>query len=48
MTDAAKHDGTTRGLTFDERGHEYRLDGQRVPSVTQVLSDLLPGQGDHQ
>ncbi len=25
------------GLTFDAEKHEYRIDGQRVPSVTQVL-----------
>jgi hypothetical protein len=30
-------------LTFDPEKHEYRLDGQRVPSVTQVIWDLLPG-----
>lgn len=27
-------------LTFDEPSHTYRIDGQRVPSVTQVLAPL--------
>ncbi len=30
-------------LNFDADTHTYRLDGKRVPSVTQVLDDLLPG-----
>lgn len=30
-------------LTFDETKHEYRVDGQRVPSVTQIIWDILPG-----
>lgn len=29
--------------TFDPETHEYRINGHRVPGVTQVLSDLLPG-----
>jgi len=28
--------------TFDPKTHTYRIDGKPVPSVTQVLSDLLP------
>lgn len=28
---------TNSGLTFDAEKHQYRIDGQRVPSVTQVL-----------
>jgi hypothetical protein len=28
-------------LTFDEPRHEYRLNGFRIPSVTQVLDDVL-------
>jgi hypothetical protein len=30
-------------LTFDQTKHEYKIDGVRVPSVTQVIWDLLPG-----
>lgn len=33
----------TPALTFDHSRHEYRLDGIRVPSVTQVLGDIVPG-----
>lgn len=29
--------------TFDPEKHEYRIGGRRVPGVTQVLGDLLPG-----
>jgi hypothetical protein len=29
--------------TFDDTTHTYRIDGVAVPSVTQVLSDLIPG-----
>lgn len=29
----------TPGLTFDDASHTYRLDGQVLPSVTQVLRD---------
>lgn len=29
--------------TFDATTHTYRIDGVAVPSVTQVLSDLIPG-----
>lgn len=29
----------TAGLSFDAESHTYRLDGQALPSVTQVLSD---------
>jgi hypothetical protein len=29
--------------TFDEATHTYSLNGRPVPSVTKVLSDLLPG-----
>jgi len=29
--------------TFDESTHTYRIDGRKVPSVTQVLGDLIPG-----
>lgn len=28
---------------FDPDRHEYRIDGRVVPSVTQVLGDLIPG-----
>lgn len=28
-------------LAFDEAAHEYRLDGKRLPSVTQVLAPLV-------
>lgn len=28
-------------LAFDEAAHEYRLDGRRLPSVTQVLAPLV-------
>jgi len=30
-------------LTFYEEGHAYAIDGQDVPSVTEVLGELLPG-----
>lgn len=30
-------DTASTGLTFDAEKHQYRIDGQRVPSVTQVL-----------
>ena len=26
-------------LTFDAEKHEYRLDGVRLPSVTQIIAD---------
>lgn len=29
-------------FTFDEAAHEYRLDGKRLPSVTQILRPLAP------
>ncbi len=29
-------------LTFDEPSHTYTLDGQRVPSVTQILGTVFP------
>lgn len=29
--------------TFDAETHTYMIDGRPVPSVTQVLSDLMPG-----
>jgi hypothetical protein len=29
--------------TFDEATHTYRIAGRQVPSVTQVLGDLIPG-----
>lgn len=29
-------------LTFDEASHIYRLDGARVPSVTQIINKVLP------
>lgn len=29
--------------TFDPEKHEYRISGKRVPGVTQVLNDLIPG-----
>lgn len=29
-------------FTFDEAAHEYRLDGVRLPSVTQVLKPISP------
>lgn len=28
---------------FDAERHEYRIDGRVVPSVTQILADVLPG-----
>lgn len=28
-------------LTFDEAAHEYRIDGRRLPSVTQLLAPLV-------
>lgn len=28
---------------FDPEKHEYRINGNRVPGVTQVLTDLIPG-----
>ena len=28
---------TTEGLVFNEAEHSYRLNGRRLPSVTQVL-----------
>lgn len=31
-----------RAKTFDAERHEYRIDGRRVPSVTQIVGDLLP------
>ena len=30
-------------LTFDPIAHAYTLDGRPVPSVTQVLADVVPG-----
>lgn len=30
-------------LEFDEGKHEYKLNGNIVPSVTQVINDVLPG-----
>ena len=29
--------------TFDDATHTYAIDGRKVPSVTQVLNDLIPG-----
>jgi hypothetical protein len=29
--------------TFDAATHSYYIDGRKVPSVTQVLNDLIPG-----
>jgi hypothetical protein len=29
--------------TFDAATHSYYIDGRKVPSVTQVLGDLIPG-----
>ncbi len=29
--------------TFDAATHSYTIDGRKVPSVTQVLNDLIPG-----
>lgn len=34
---------TVSALSFDHASHEYRLSGVRVPSVTQVLGDIVPG-----
>jgi hypothetical protein len=31
-------------LTFNEATHKYFIDGQSVPSVTQILNDVLPYQ----
>lgn len=36
-------EGVHLGLTFDEASHAYTLAGRKVPSVTQVLADLIPG-----
>jgi hypothetical protein len=36
--------GRKEALTFDAGKHEYRIDGSPVPSVTQVLRDVLPGR----
>jgi hypothetical protein len=36
------HTMTTTGLTFSAGNHSYRLDGQRVPSVTGIISKGLP------
>lgn len=33
----------TPSLTFDGASHRYKLDGRPVPSVTEVISSLLPG-----
>lgn len=33
-------------LLFDEERHEYRLNGVLVPSVTQILNEILPGALD--
>jgi hypothetical protein len=30
-------------ITFDEETHRYTLDGRRVPSVTGILNDVVPG-----
>ena len=30
-------------LDFNEAAHQYTLNGHDVPSVTQVLGDVLPG-----
>lgn len=32
----------TAVFTFDEAAHEYRLDGLRLPSVTQILAPIKP------
>lgn len=32
-----------KDCTFNADKHEYRINGRRVPGVTQVLSDLIPG-----
>jgi hypothetical protein len=32
----------TSGLTFDPETHEYRLDGRRVPGVTETIGALAP------
>ena len=34
---------TKRSTSFDPVKHEYRIGGRVVPSVTQVLRDLIPG-----
>jgi hypothetical protein len=34
---------TAAAISFDHDRHEYRLSGLRVPSVTQVLGDIVPG-----
>lgn len=39
---SAKSSKSSGDFTFDEDTHEYRVDGRIVPSVTQVLADLLP------
>lgn len=33
------------GLTFEEEAHEYRFNGERVPSVTQLLEPLINYEG---
>jgi hypothetical protein len=30
-------------LTFNEPAHQYAINGRNVPSVTQVLGDVIPG-----
>lgn len=34
---ASKCNGKAHLLTFEEEGHIYRVDGKRVPSITQVI-----------
>jgi hypothetical protein len=35
--------GCAMSNTFDASTHSYYIDGRKVPSVTQVLNDLIPG-----
>ena len=30
------------GLTFDAENHEYKFNGLKIPSVTQILEDIFP------
>lgn len=32
----------TRGIVFDPEAHSYEVKGVRVPSVTQVINDVIP------
>lgn len=40
---ATVHRTPEGAFTFDHATHTYTIDGRRVPSVTQVLNDVVPG-----